>query len=81
MEERFLDIKDRIEGMNTSKKMSNINILWSKHPGVVAHYEKTKTMNNRNTGRKRTPAQRTRKYFEHIKAYLLGLHPSSPCRL
>lgn len=61
--------------------MSGRDIPGSEHPGVVAHYDKTKTMNNRNTGRKRTPAQRTRKYFEHIKAHPLGLHPSSQGRL
>ena len=34
------------------------------HPGDVGHYEKTKSKKNRDRGRKKTPTQRPRKYFQ-----------------
>lgn len=66
MKERILGFQNTIKEMDTlvkenvrAKKFSG-----SKHPRNQGHYEKTKSKNNKNRGRRRDPRQWHRKYFQ-----------------
>lgn len=65
MGERISGTEDRIEEMDGSVK-ENVN---SKHPGNLGHYEKTKSKNNRNRGRRRNPDQRHKSFQQNWKRF------------
>ena len=66
IKERISGAEDTIEEIDSSiKKTHQIQqILNSKHPGNLEHHEKIKTKNNRGRRKRRTPAQRPRKYIQ-----------------
>ena len=57
MEEReSLGTEEMIEEINTLiKKMLNLKVTNIKHPRILGNYEKTKSKNNRDRGRRRNP--------------------------
>lgn len=68
MEERFSGPEDMIEEMDISVR-ENVKfekLMTEKNPRNLEYCEKTTPKNNRTRRRKRTPAQRTRKYFQPI---------------
>jgi hypothetical protein len=64
MEERISGVEDTIEEIDTLVR-ENVKFIKSlaKHPGNLGYYETTKPKNNKN--RRRLPAQRLRKHFQH----------------
>ena len=65
MEERISGVKDTIEEIDTLVKQNTKSKYFGhKRPENQVYYEKTKPKNNRN--KRRSPAQRSRKYFNKI---------------
>lgn len=71
MEESIADVENKVEEMDSPIREKVLNLKErkkkkepsTKHPRNLGHYEKNRSANNRNRGRKRSSGQRQRKYF------------------